>query len=200
MCHPGREGTADESYTRRLRQEGGRWWKRLLNVQYPYRWNLRRLNPGFVLDVGCGLGRHLGHVDGNGVGVDHNPTSVAECRARGFQAFTPEEFERSQWASAGTFDSVLLSHVAEHMRSDDVVALILKYAPYLKETSKLILITPQEKGFESDPTHVEFMDFAAVASIFRRAGFVPERSTSFPLPECPLGDCSRTMSLCPSVL
>jgi hypothetical protein len=36
--------TADESYTKRLQREEGRWWKRLVDVQAPYRWNLRRLD------------------------------------------------------------------------------------------------------------------------------------------------------------
>ena len=46
------------------------WWKRALDVQAPYRWNLRRLKPGFMLDVGCGLGRNLELVLGVCVVVD----------------------------------------------------------------------------------------------------------------------------------
>ncbi len=44
---------------------------------------LTRINPGFVLDVGCGLGRNLANIGGYGVGVDHNSESVAVACSRG---------------------------------------------------------------------------------------------------------------------
>ncbi|HZZ81595.1 MAG TPA: class I SAM-dependent methyltransferase [Gemmataceae bacterium] len=83
---------ADEAYTQRLVRLESVWWKKLFSVQAPYRWNIRRLQPGFVLEVGCGIGRNLRHLDGNGVGIDHNPTSIATCRERGLTAFTTESF------------------------------------------------------------------------------------------------------------
>ena len=53
------------------------WWKKALNVQAPYRWNLRRQRLGRTLDVGCGIGRNLETLDPGSVGVDHNEHSVA---------------------------------------------------------------------------------------------------------------------------
>src|SRR5438477_5904865 len=87
------------------------WWKRLLPVQAPYRWNLRRLKLGSTLDVGCGIGRNLIHLGGDGVGIDHNPSSVAVARAAGLRAFTPEEFLASPFAAPRSFDSLLVAHV-----------------------------------------------------------------------------------------
>jgi len=43
--------TEDDAYTQRLRARLGAGWKRRLDVQAPYRWNLRRLTPGRVLDA-----------------------------------------------------------------------------------------------------------------------------------------------------
>lgn len=108
---PRRRSTEEHWYTARLRRLEGAGWRRLLPLQAPYRWNLRRLDPGFVLDVGCGLGRNLAHVDGHGVGVDHNPHSVAEAKRRGFVALTPDGFADSEYARTGRFDSLLLCHV-----------------------------------------------------------------------------------------
>ena len=60
--------TSSPQYAHSLQQRESATWKRWLDVQRPYRWNLRRLEPGFLLDVGYGLGRNLAHVDGQGGG------------------------------------------------------------------------------------------------------------------------------------
>ena len=105
-------------------------WKRWLDVQALFRWNLRRLKPGFTLDIGCGIGRNLLHLPGQGVGVDTNEHCVRAARARGLTAFTPDEFRRSaEYNRPDRFDSILLAHVAEHMTEDQVVALLQEYEP-----------------------------------------------------------------------
>lgn len=72
--------TEGADYARRLQRIGDVWWKRVLNVQAPYRAHLRRLQLGFTLDVGCGIGRNLSHLDSNGIGVDHNAEAIAHVR------------------------------------------------------------------------------------------------------------------------
>lgn len=158
------------------------WWKRLLDVQAPYRWNLRRLRPGFVLDVGCGLGRNLGHVGGHGVGVDPNKACVREARAGGFTVYTPEEFPASPEAKAAAFDSLLVSHVIEHMDFDAAQGLIAGYLPYVKPGGQVILITPQEMGHAADDTHVHFMDMAELKRLADLLGLTVTRVYSFPFP------------------
>ncbi len=171
-----------EDYAARLERLEGRRWKRWLHVQAPYRWNLRRLHPGRMLDVGCGLGRNLAHVDGNGVGIDLDPAAVETARRRGLTAFTPDEFRSSPHAEDGRFDSILLAHVVEHMHFEEAVELLGSYLRYLDPEGRVILIAPQEAGFRSDPTHVEYADDAALAELLQRHGLVVERSYSFPLP------------------
>jgi SAM-dependent methyltransferase len=172
--------TQDRSYTDQLLREEGAWWKRVLDVQRLYRWNLRRLQPGLVLDVGCGLGRNLAHLGGHGVGIDHNADSIAICRARGFEAYLPEEFDRQPVARR--FDTLLLSHVVEHMTSAEAAALIRTYVPHLREHGRVILITPQEYGFRADATHVEFVDHAVARRILDLSGADVVVQRSFPLP------------------
>ena len=172
----------DPAYAKRLRTQEGVWWKRLLDVQRPYRKHLRSLKPGFVLDVGCGLGRNLSHCGGHGVGIDANTAAVAECRARGFEAYTPEDFEGTPHATTAPFDTLLISHVLEHMPRTDAVALAGRYLPRIRPGGRAIFITPQEAGFRSDPTHVELVDLEGLTAIAREIGLEPIEAYSFPFP------------------
>jgi SAM-dependent methyltransferase len=174
--------TRDREYTERLIRLQRARWKKWLDVQAPYRFNLRRLRPGFTLEVGCGIGRNLEHLRGQGVGLDHNPHSVAAARAVGLRAFTPEEFQDSEWARPATFDSLLLSHVAEHMRRDQLLALLRAHLLHVRPGGQLILITPQEVGFASDASHVEFMDLVFLRAVATELLLEPVRDFSFPFP------------------
>lgn len=172
-----RPNTTDIWYTDRLRNRPRAFWKRL--IPNPYRWNLRRLRPGRMLDVGCGVGRCLAFVDGDAVGIDHNPSSVQECRDRGFQAHTPEEFAA---LDLGTFDTILLSHVLEHLDATDGEELVARHLGRLRPGGRVILITPQEAGQRSDPTHVRFVDAAESRRLLERLGASDVRARSFPFP------------------
>ena len=173
--------TDKKSYTEHLLEQES-WWKRLLDVQRPYRIHLQRLKLGLVLDIGCGLGRNLINIGGSpqGVGIDHNPHSIAIARSKGLTAFTPEEFYISAYARPGGYDSLLLSHVAEHMRREEVVSLINEYIVFVRYGGGVIIITPQEAGFRSDPTHVEFMNFELIARVVDEANLNLLKQYSFP--------------------
>lgn len=176
-----KKSTRSVQYTERLKKLQGIWWKQFLDAQAPYRWNLRRLEPGFILDIGCGIGRNLLHLNGQGIGVDHNEESVRFARELGLNAFTPEEFENIEHFRR-QFDSLLLAHVAEHMTKQDVVQLLERYIHLVKPGGKLIMITPQEAGYKTDPTHVEFMDFGKLRDINKQLGLALLREFSFPFP------------------
>ena len=173
------DDTTSREYAERLQRREGARWKQILDVQAPYRWNLRRHGPGFTLDLGCGIGRNLAALDG--VGVDHNEAAVEIARSRGLVAFTPPEFRQSEFAVPGRFDTMLLAHVVEHMTHAEASELIGAYVEYVKPGGRVILITPQEAGFRSDPTHVEFADDAACAALLTANGVAVERGYSFPL-------------------
>lgn len=176
------DDTRNESYARRLREKEGVWWKRLLNVQAPYRWNLRRQQLGRTLDIGCGIGRNLGSLDAGSVGVDHNAASVQEARHRGFEALTTEEWEQSPLRVPAAFDSLLLAHVIEHMDEEAGRAIMRSYLPYLKPGGRVFFVCPQERGYTTDATHVRFTDLDDLATLARDVGLLVERRFSFPFP------------------
>jgi 2-polyprenyl-3-methyl-5-hydroxy-6-metoxy-1,4-benzoquinol methylase len=174
--------STDADYTRRLQRLSGRPWKRL--VPNPYRWNVRRLATGRVLDIGCGIGRCLDFVRPRGVGVDPNETAVAVCREKGHEAYRPDEFAAAYPAAdfGRRFDTLLCSHVLEHLDQPTGVELLRSYLPHVGDGGRVILITPQERGQRSDPTHVRLMDARALAELADKCGLRVERTSSFPLP------------------
>jgi hypothetical protein len=72
--------------------------------------------------------------------------------------------------------------VLEHLDDETAVALLRTYLPFIRDGGRAVLITPQERGQKSDPTHVRFMDQAALRSVAHRCGLAVEKVSSFPLP------------------
>jgi 2-polyprenyl-3-methyl-5-hydroxy-6-metoxy-1,4-benzoquinol methylase len=154
----------------------------VLNVQAPYRWNLRRHDLGRTLDVGCGIGRNLETLGADSVGVDHNATSVELARERGLNALTVEEWEKSELRVPGAFDAMLVAHVIEHMPPAMGEQVVRDYLPYLKPGGKVLFICPQERGYASDPTHVRWTTGEDLMDLSTSLGLRPEKWRSFPLP------------------
>lgn len=175
------QSSQSKEYADRLKRLQQSPWKRVLDVQAPYRWNLRRLEMGHVLDIGCGIGRNLINL-GGGVGIDPNLSAIEIARAHGLTAYSPEAFDASPDHRQESFDSFLLAHVAEHIGTEATLALIRRYLNLLKPGGQLVMITPQEAGYQSDATHIEFMDFGKLRAINAALGLVEHRAYSFPFP------------------
>jgi 2-polyprenyl-3-methyl-5-hydroxy-6-metoxy-1,4-benzoquinol methylase len=170
--------STDSQYAERLQRLSGLWWKRL--IPNPYRRNVRRLATGRVLDVGCGIGRCLDFLRPRGVGVDPNATGVAVCRNHGHEAYEPDEFDALD--PEPQFDTLLCSHVLEHLDEATGVELIRHYLPHIVPGGRVVLITPQDRGQRSDATHVRMMDVGALMSLANECGLGVQRISSFPLP------------------
>lgn len=158
------------------------WWKRLLRVQAPYRWNLRRQDLGRTLDLGCGIGRNLGVLPPGSIGVDHNAMAVALARSSGYDAYTVDDFLAGELAVQGGFDGLLLSHVVEHMEREQALGLISEFLPYVRPGGRVFLVCPQERGYASDATHVWFAQDFDLEALVGTLGLELERSFSFPFP------------------
>lgn len=167
-------------YAERLRSFSTSRWRRYLGVQLPYRWNLRRIAIGFTLEVGCGTGRNLRHLHGRVVGVDPNAACVEVARSFGLDALSPEQFAARYSPSA--FDSLLFSHVLEHCPEEEATELVRQYLPYVRPGGRIVFETPQEAGFRSDATHVNFVTDQCLAALCARLGLAVLRSYSFPFP------------------
>lgn len=172
--------TSDKAYAEYLINTGNSLWKKLLLVQAPYYLNIKYMKLGRTLDIGCGIGRNL-HRLTNSVGVDHNPYCIEACKSRGLLAFMTSDLHKHDEFKS-SFDTLLLSHVVEHMEYSDAVSLLNKYKQYLKKPSRIVIITPQAAGYNSDKTHITYYDDALAKNLLTEIGSTDITSRSFPLP------------------
>jgi 2-polyprenyl-3-methyl-5-hydroxy-6-metoxy-1,4-benzoquinol methylase len=159
-------------------------WKRWLDVQAPYRRHIRSLKLGRVLEIGCGIGRNLVNLGDaeQHCGIDHNEESVCAAKAIGLNALTVDDFLKSNWAQQRGYDTLLLSHLLEHLTEDEARRLIEKYLIYLKHQGRILIITPQEAGYASDATHVTYFDHTKTRSLLSSVGLSVQHQYSFPFP------------------
>jgi SAM-dependent methyltransferase len=177
-----REETASDNYASRLVGLQQAWWKKVLPVQMPYRWNLRRQRLGVTLEVGCGLGRNLGALAAGSIGVDHNDAAIKFARARGAEVYNAQEWAKSPRRKPAAFDGLLFSHILEHMDEAAAQHILSEYVTYLRPGGRVFMVCPQEKGYASDPTHVRFTDGEALSDLARAVGLTPQPWFSFPFP------------------
>ena len=171
--------TDTENYSDRLKSLQDKRWKKWLSAVNPYRWHIRRIVREPALEVGCGIGRVLQFAPDQIEGVDHNPHAVVTCRERGLNACDTEEFLARP---VKKYQSLILSHVLEHMSLDTAHDVLSSYLPNLDVGGKLILICPQERGYRSDATHEFFMDYDAMVGLCKQLGLSVRSKYSFPFP------------------
>jgi SAM-dependent methyltransferase len=180
---PAAPPTADKAYADRLNELQGKRWKKILHVQAPWKAHMRYLKLGRVLDVGSGNGRNLHYLDKGSVGVDHNAFSIEAARNSGVEAYTVDEFFADpELAKPHSFDSMLAAHLVEHLQANESREILRSYLPMIRPGGRVVLITPQERGFASDATHVLFADFAVLDGLAEDLGLEPVRHYSFPFP------------------
>ncbi|HEY1226080.1 MAG TPA: class I SAM-dependent methyltransferase, partial [Ramlibacter sp.] len=151
-----------------------------------------REGKGRVLDVGFGSGAFLDEAQLLGwdaVGVDIDPTAVANARARGLNVFAKSldhlDFEEE------SFDVITISHVLEHVH--DPVALLRTCFRLLRPGGMLWIETPNIdsvgharfgrhwRGLEP-PRHLVIFGLRALRNVLSESGFVAVGNLAQPSP------------------
>jgi 2-polyprenyl-3-methyl-5-hydroxy-6-metoxy-1,4-benzoquinol methylase len=99
---------------------------------------------GYVLDIGCGDGEYIENYKGRSLGIDANENNIYFCQKIGLNVITADA---NSFNKPETFDTVLLSHVLEHL---SLPQKVLENSYISTKTGGCILIiVPTYKGFVS---------------------------------------------------
>lgn len=128
------------------------------------------------LDVGCGIGDML-QFRPNTIGVDVNPFNVEICISRALPAQVMDVDLLP--FTEGSFDSVLLDNVLEHIESPD--KLLREIQRVLVDGGRLIVGVPGIKGQNSDPDHVVYYDESALIHLAANNNFIIQKFFYMPL-------------------
>ena len=112
---------------------------------------------GYVLDIGCGPGVYLEYYTGPALGIDAHPNNIRICQEKGIQAI---EEDANQFVRKNTFDTVLMSHILEHL--DNPEGVMKNAYENSKPGGHIIIIVPCYEGFVSglneEVGHKKFID------------------------------------------
>jgi SAM-dependent methyltransferase len=134
---------------------------------------------GYVLDIGCGPGVYLENYAGPALGIDAHPNNVRICKEKGIPAI---EEDANRFVRENTFDTVLISHVLEHL--DNPAGVIENAYFSTKPGGRIIIIVPCYEGFISglndEVGHKHFIDENYIDEKMRSFGGKKIHSSTFP--------------------
>jgi SAM-dependent methyltransferase len=134
-----------------------------------------------VVDIGCGraeLVEMLARRDVEAIGVDTDPSMVAEARDRGLDVRQVDgnSFLRSR--EPGSLGAIIATHLVEHLEFADLVELLELAATRLRPGGVLIAETPNPtslvvlgNSFILDPTHLRPLHPSLLTFLCEGAGF-----------------------------
>jgi SAM-dependent methyltransferase len=134
-----------------------------------------------VVDLGCGRGELLGllrELDVPAYGVEVDADFVAHARANDLEIVQQEAIAHLEELDPGAIDTIVASHVIEHLPPTSFFRLIELASEKLGDDGLLIFETPNPRSvlggsvnFHRDPTHVHPIHPDTLAFLCEQAGF-----------------------------
>lgn len=127
------------------------------------------LVSGPTLDFGCGVGELLRLLPRGSRGVEYNLATVEYCQERGLAVDAYNGFN-DDWSLSGLpqgdrFDSMVISHVLEHLEAPIEVFKKLLVAASRHGVERVLVIVPGMAGFKVDPTHLTFVNHKMLSDL-----------------------------------
>jgi SAM-dependent methyltransferase len=134
-----------------------------------------------VVDIGCGRAELVELLTARGVeaiGVDTDPSMVAEARERDLDVRLVDGIAYLRGAEPGSIGAIVATHVVEHLEFADLVQLLELAVSRLKPGGVLVAETPNPSSlivlgnsFILDPTHLRPLHPSLLSFLCEGAGF-----------------------------
>jgi SAM-dependent methyltransferase len=134
-----------------------------------------------VVDIGCGRAELVELLAGRGVeaiGVDTDPSMVAEAQARGLDVRQVDGTSFLRDCRPGSLGAIIATHLVEHLEFKDLVELLELAATRLRPGGVFIAETPNPtslvvlgNSFILDPTHLRPLHPSLLTFLCEGAGF-----------------------------
>jgi hypothetical protein len=141
---------------------------------------------GPTLDFGCGVGELLARLPAGSMGLEYNQATVEYCLSKGLDVSRYDGFA-DEWGLSGIaagrrFESMVISHVLEHLGEPMTILSKLMVAARRLGVVRVLAIVPGRAGYRLDATHRTIVDSAMLTDnqAVRAAGFTLERQRYFP--------------------
>ena len=172
----------DQDYTDYQRNRSG--LRKL--VRGMYLGKAASLLKGATLDFGCGVGELLARLPEGSKGLEYNQATVEHCRRNGldvdFYDGYSDDWKLSGLSDARRFDSMVVSHVLEHM--EDPVGILSKLLVSARRLgiTRVLVIVPGQAGYRIDSTHRTFVDRKTLSTpeVIADTGFKAATMRYFP--------------------
>ena len=151
------------------------------NLNYKSKLALGGLQPGCLLDIGCGVGDFLHTAEKmgwncTGIEPSEEAKSIAKQRTKA-NILESSELERLQDES---FDVITMWHVLEHV--DDLKWEMKQLQRLIKPNGRIVIAVPNYKSYDGQyykelwaaydvPRHLNHFNKTTIAKIFNSAGF-----------------------------
>ncbi len=130
-------------------------------VRQFYLRDISRNCDGKTIDMGCGIGELLRQLPEGSIGFEINPVAVDFCNETGLKVFNYDPVKddyRFDMIEPGIYSSFTMNHVLEHLEDSDKQIKKILASCYRLGIKKIVFTVPGKKGFQSDATHMSFID------------------------------------------
>ena len=151
-----------------------------INLKHKYRLATNGMQPGKLLDIGCGVGDFLHTAEMHGwecIGVEpsEDAKTIAQKRMKG-TIITSEELESFP---DGAFDVITMWHVLEHV--DDLKWQVAQLQRLVKPSGRVVIAVPNYKSYDGQyykehwaaydvPRHLNHFNRITLSKIFKTSG------------------------------